>query len=214
MNLGADTRPPRGAIRQRGLTLTELLIVVSIAAVLAAIALPNMSEFVQNNARSARLNDLSTAVNYARSNAVTQRFPAAFCASNAAGTACSAGVGDFANGILVVQANSSTVSRTALPGIGTGTTQWTRLRVISGTSAATFTLRGDAAFVIFEPNGMPAATVANVKFIHCDDRDKGQSLKTHARAIVLSATGHAAISRDSNGDGAHDINSVNLSCPA
>jgi hypothetical protein len=85
------------------------------------------------------------------------------------------------------------------------------VRVIAGSPAATFRITGDTAFVIFEPSGMPSATVANVKFVHCDNRD-GSSPK-HARAIVLSATGHAAISLDSDGDGTHDINTVELTCP-
>ena len=203
--------PPHRYRGQRGITLIELITVLTVAAILAAIALPNMSEFMKNNARSTRLNDLVTAINFARSTAITQGVPAAFCASNAAGTTCSATVTDFANGVLVVQANSATVSRTALPVATTNTSPWRRVRVIAGSPAATFRMTGDTAFVVFEPSGMPSAAVANVKFVHCDNRD-GSSPK-HARAIVLSATGHPAISHDSDDDGTHDINTVELTCP-
>jgi prepilin-type N-terminal cleavage/methylation domain-containing protein len=68
---------------QQGFTIAELMIAVIIAAVLAAIAAPNMSEFVKNNARAARVS---------------------LCKS-AGGTACDAanvgGAGNFAGGWIV-----------------------------------------------------------------------------------------------------------------
>ena len=201
--------PPRGDAHARGLTLIELLITITIAAILAAVALPNMSEFVKNNARSARLNDLSTAINFARSTAITRGVPVAICArSTANGKACSTNPSDFTNGVVVVQAASTAVSRA---GPLVTPAPWEAIRVIEGTSATTSRFTGDAAFVVFEPSGMPSAAVANLRFVHCDNRD-GSSAQ-HARAIVMSATGHAAISTDSDDDGIHDVNTVNLTCP-
>jgi type IV fimbrial biogenesis protein FimT len=86
---------------QRGFTIAELMIVVIIAAVLAAIAAPNMSEFVKNNSRATRVNTMVTAVNYARGQAVTRNARVSLCKS-AGGAACDAiGTGDFAPGWIV-----------------------------------------------------------------------------------------------------------------
>ncbi len=92
---------------QGGFTIAELIIVVVIAAILAAVAVPNLSEFVKDNARSARLNTMVTALNYARNQAVTRNARVSLCKSaNVTTTAptCDAvpGSGNFEGGWIVV----------------------------------------------------------------------------------------------------------------
>jgi type IV fimbrial biogenesis protein FimT len=200
------------AALQRGLTLIELLIVVAIASILAAIAVPNMAEFAKNNARSTRLNDLSTAINVARNAAVTGRLPTAFCAaSTPGGTTCGGTAFEF--GVLVVQSNTSAVANAAIVPVTlpVATAPWRLLRVFPGTDtvANNFALTGGVTHVIFQPTGLTIGSVANTAFTHCDSR--GQS---SCRAIVLSAPGHPGVTRDSDADGIHDINGVNLTYPA
>lgn len=64
---------------QRGFTIAELILVVVLAAVLAAMAAPNMGEFVKNNARTANVNTMVTALNFARSQAVTRNQRVSLC---------------------------------------------------------------------------------------------------------------------------------------
>jgi type IV fimbrial biogenesis protein FimT len=187
-----------------GFSLVELLTVVTIAAILAAVALPNMQEFVKNNARSARLNDLTAAINYARGQAITnpQRRSTAFCASTN-GTTC-AGT-DFGGFVLVLQANAATPASPV-----TTPADWTRLRTFSGTASTTVAFTGSTTHIIFAPTGMMSGAAANPQFVHCDDRGA-----TSARAISLSVTGHPAVSTDTDGDGTHNGNDGNeLTCPA
>jgi len=89
--------------RQRGFTIVELIITVIVAAVLAAIAVPNMSIFVKNNARAARLNSMVTALNYTRAEAVNRNARVTLCKSSGPGFAsCAAvGSGEFENGWIV-----------------------------------------------------------------------------------------------------------------
>src|SRR5258705_11399121 len=49
---------PVSVTRQRGFTLTELLVTVAVAGVLAMVAVPNMRTFLQNNRFSGASNDL------------------------------------------------------------------------------------------------------------------------------------------------------------
>lgn len=72
-------------MQQRGVTMVELLIVVSIVAIFAAIGLPNMSDMVKtnrvNSARQTLINDL----NLARSEAIKRNARMLVCSGTSAG---------------------------------------------------------------------------------------------------------------------------------
>jgi len=67
---------------QGGLTLIELVIVVSIVSTLLAIALPAMQTFIRNQRKTAEVNLLIGALNYTRSEAVLQRRSLRLCSGN------------------------------------------------------------------------------------------------------------------------------------
>lgn len=65
-----------------GFTLIELLVTVSVMIILITIAVPNFMVFIQGNRLTSQANDLVTALNYARSEAIKRGVRVTVCSSN------------------------------------------------------------------------------------------------------------------------------------
>ncbi len=76
--------------RQRGFSLTELMVVTGIVAVLLGIAIPSYKYLTLSYRLSAEMNNLSGDLQYARAEAIKEGNPATVCVS-ANGTSCTGG---------------------------------------------------------------------------------------------------------------------------
>lgn len=74
--------------RQAGVTLVELMIVVAIAAIMATIAAPSFSGFIQNTRMTSAMTQLTGDLNRARSEAIKRNSRMLVCAHAINGTAC------------------------------------------------------------------------------------------------------------------------------
>lgn len=79
---------PRRGSYQRGVTLLELLVTIAILAILVAIGLPGMRDFIVSNRLSSDVNGFIGLVNYARSEAIVRNQDVVVCPKSATATTC------------------------------------------------------------------------------------------------------------------------------
>lgn len=120
---------------QSGVTLIELLIVIAIAAILASLAGPSFTDFINRTRLNSQVSQLVSDLNRARSEAIKRNTPALLCV-RANDTTCG-NTTDWQNGWLVC----------------VGSTTCTTLISIHAPLSATITLTGPVNGVQFRPNG-------------------------------------------------------------
>lgn len=88
-------------IKQRGFTLIELMITLTIAVILISTTAPSLMSSYQNNKMVSLHNDLLSDLALARSTAVTRGNSATLCASNTSGSQCVNNSTNWSHGWLV-----------------------------------------------------------------------------------------------------------------
>lgn len=152
----------------KGFTLIELMVTISVAAILLVIAVPNFQTFVLNNRITGQANDMMTALNYARSEAIKRGTPVSM-RSSAGSTNWSAGWFVFSdpNGNGAVDTGDTTLR--IWPALGGGNT-----------------LNADLTSVTFDSSGFARASATTFRL--CDSR-----LTSFARNIQLAGSGRAKV---------------------
>ena len=200
-----DTTHMQPALRTvGGFSLTELMAILAVAAILATVAVPNMRTFIQNNRLTSAANDLLRSFQLARTEAIKRQQNVVVCASanpTAANPSCSYGA---FNGWIVFQDTNSNwqldagepiVERHAL--LDSSVTVKTDNNGIESYAATGFA----------NPAGVKTPT-SNI--VVCDIRGN-QLLGTDSveRAVRIATTGRARVSKTSA-----DVNAAALTAGA
>jgi type IV fimbrial biogenesis protein FimT len=90
----------RTTARHNGFSLLELMVTITVAAILLAIAVPSFRDVIHRNQVTAGSNDVLASLAYARSEAIDRGQMVSMCPSSD-GTACTAAGQDFAQGWMV-----------------------------------------------------------------------------------------------------------------
>lgn len=186
-----------------GFTLLEIMVAITVAAILLAIAVPSLTMFIQNSRETSEADSLVASLDYARSEAVKLDANVEVCASTDEMT-CSGSVapGGWAGGWIVFETvGAGTTVLQVMPALGAGNTLSSAFDG-ANVSEVTFQANGfvqaaaGAAAPIFQPT----------YFTLCDTRGAG-----YARDIEVSATG--AIQAAPTADQTMDNPPEPLSCP-
>ena len=167
--------------RCRGITLLELVMVLTVAAVLAAAAIPGLGAFILNARRTADVNGFVTAVQLARGEAFKRGRAVVLC-KTADGVSCGGSDVDFGQGwmVFVNDDGDSPPRRDA---------DEPQLHAYQPRMAGSIT--ANRRLFEFRPFGR-RSTNGTVTF--CDRRGAEQ-----ARAVVVSFTGRPRVTRSGSG---------------
>lgn len=108
------------ALPCRGLTLIELMMTIAIAAILLAVAAPGFQQVLNGNRLSSAVNELASAINLARAEAVRQNRRGVMCRS-VDGSACDGTSSSWGGWIVFVDVDADGVRDAAEPVIKSGT---------------------------------------------------------------------------------------------
>jgi type IV fimbrial biogenesis protein FimT len=165
--------------RFKGFTLIELMVALSVAAILLTIGVPNFREMLLSNALTSKVNAFVADLNFTRSEAVKRGARVTMCKSNDKAQCAVAGGWEEGWIVFVDTANPGTVDA--------GETVLLSAEKLNGS----LTLRGNSNVtnrVSYLNSGVIGGT--NGQLIFCDDRVKTfSSDKSKARVVIIGNTG-------------------------
>jgi len=194
---------------QQGYTMMEILMVIAVAAILVAVAVPSLEDTVSRNARDSIQLDLMSSLALARSQAVTLSTTVSVCHSSNQSTCSNTTGSDWNQGWLVF----SDFDADGVVDSGDGD-EILRINV-PGSDIVTIELMNSSngtisnEMVQFDDDGFLANSIGGAYFKFCGS----DNIAANARALWIANTGRASQSIV-DADGVHDdLGGDDLVCP-
>jgi len=172
----------------------ELMVTVAIAGILLGVAIPSFTSIISSNRLTTYANELVTALNLARSEAIKRGQPVTIRHNGSTSGDWSGGWTIFtdldSDGALDV-ANGDTLLRNYDP------------------LPTSFTLRGTTPSYTNRITYQPSGTSANGSFVVCDNSDNNDIPEANtSRLIIVNIVGRVRMGLDANNDGIPNTNST------
>jgi type IV fimbrial biogenesis protein FimT len=173
----------------KGFTLIELMMTLSIAAILLTIAVPSYVTFTKNSRLTAQANDLITSIHVARGEAARRGVKTAICRSGdatATNPTCGGSNYDYSSGWLVF---SVADNRSGTPVYDTSKGDELLALGKPSSGVTVYSAGGANVNLEFNPDGSLNEGGASAEFSICDDRGA-----SHGKSITILATGRPSLS--------------------
>jgi type IV fimbrial biogenesis protein FimT len=182
----------RSSRKQKGLTLIELMVTVSIVGILLVFVAPGMQTMLIKNRITGEINELSGIIQFARNNAIDEQIETTVCPSE-----------DFS--VCTSNWNHAKIVYVDLDGNGNrGATE--ELLVTTSPGSDINRLTGPANDIQFQPSGA-ANSVAALLLCHKNGENK------YARQLNISLQGRVKMSKDGDNNGIYeDTSGTPLNC--
>ncbi|MEE9397867.1 MAG: GspH/FimT family pseudopilin [Methylococcales bacterium] len=178
--------------KYKGFTLIELMVTLSVSAILLTVGIPSFRSMTLNNKRNTEINKLVTDLAVARSESIKRGFNVSVCKSNDNAT-CS---GTWADGWIVFVNTDNDIPAVVDAGE----------LIIRVSQGSNWVPSGEySTHITYSPTGF-VNSGGHLKY--CDDRGA-----KFARAVILEISGRTTLSTDSNNNRTHeDENGSDLTC--
>ena len=178
----------------RGFTLIEILVVVSIAAILMALGVPSMREAIERNTVSGHINTFIGGLRYARSEAIRAGVPVVMCqsinAESSAPTCAASAAGDGWGRGWLIFVNRDLDAGNVYSAAG-GDTLLKAQGALSGTGGVAQVSGAAVTKFVFRPTGLLSAGASSYTF------NSSSLSTTQQRLVCISMQGRARILVDS-----------------
>jgi prepilin-type N-terminal cleavage/methylation domain-containing protein len=196
----------------RGFTLIELMVTLSLAAIVLSLAAPSFGEFRRNSRLTSAGNDFLAAMQVARSEAIKRQQPVAVCpTADPDDPAATCTGGPFAAWIVFVDPNNDCLRGGGGEPLIKSDYADDTLTVISTGACVSFAATGFRQTAV--QVGQPIAT----RTVFCDDRGlalQSGTDKSAARGVYVTPTGRSRVTRDLSSTSTEtNLNTWGLACP-
>lgn len=182
-NLPSFPKPPNS--RQRGFTLVELVVTISLVAILTTLAIPSFSEVLRQWRRDSATRELSTTIQLARSEAIKTSRQIVVCPS-ADGASCADSTEWNAGWIVFVDDEVITTASAGNPVVNT---EERILKVVSAQSGvASIESSEGVEWMQFLPNGLMGSATTTLTVT-----PSGANSNTKVDKITVSRVGRVSV---------------------